>query len=201
MKNLRSVALAAAASLLLSACVYPIQFNATVKIESDGRHAAKVKGDFRDFGALQALIKNRGITSTQKINVPHDKQYQAQMLKEYSKLGFTNVKFIDPITVKAVFQEQPHEVGKNKGYGKELYRITKTPSNTYVFVAKSTSREEAQHYLGMEQDVKGVLEVVLPKNAVVLQHNATSKPGFFGGTYKWTYSANTQEPMLEFALK
>lgn len=85
----------------------------------------------------------------------------------------------------------------------DIFSVTHAKDGVITISSPKLAAKDVQELSKLGIKIDGKLEVVLPKNATVISHNATSEPQFFGlfGTYAWKIGSLDQRPEMKIKLQ
>ena len=188
------VAFVAGASLL-AGCLVPEKFTAKADIQPDGSYSASYTGTVVHGLAAMQLAKTGKLSANDEAGLKRevDKLKHSPDVQSASYLG--NGKYELAVAAK-----------REKGKALDLLNILsiKTGKDGVITISSAKMDEKGKKdlsQLGIKVD--GTLTVTVPRNAEVIEHNATGPPSFFGlvGTYSWKIGSVEQRPLMKIRLK
>ena len=185
-----------ASALLLSGCLFPEKFKAKIDVNPDASYLVKFDGT---VAAIPVLM---GMDGKKHSLNPQDEKALQKDVPSLSKMpGVKKVSYIG----NARYQIDI-----------DLMRPAKAPLNLFDVLMVRTDKDGVMtiatpkfsaadikqiSQLGLAPD--GLLEVTLPKNAEVIESNATTSPSFFGlfNKYAWKIGDLQTRPMMRLKFK
>tara|TARA_Y100000296_G_scaffold3288_1_gene4513 strand:+ start:6088 stop:6657 length:570 start_codon:yes stop_codon:yes gene_type:complete len=84
----------------------------------------------------------------------------------------------------------------------DIFSVTHGKDGIITIASPKLAAKDVQELSKLGIKIDGTLEVVLPKNATIVSHNATSEPKFFGlfGTYAWKIGSLDQRAEMKIKL-
>lgn len=84
----------------------------------------------------------------------------------------------------------------------DIFSVTQAKDGVITISSPKLAAKDVQELSKLGIKIDGTLEIILPKNATVISHNATSEPKFFGffGTYAWKIGSLDQRPEMKIKL-
>jgi hypothetical protein len=193
--NKKMFAAAVACAVVLTGCLIPESFKAKADFSADGDYTFSYDGTALNPMAA-AQEKQAG-----SIN-PHDEQGL--------KADASNMKK-NPVVQSAEYlghgRYQLKLLAKMKAGERlnmlELFFVTPSKDGVITISSPKLAAKDLQELSKLGIKIDGTLEVVLPKNASVISHNATSEPKLFGlfGSYSWKIGSLNQSPEMKIKLK
>lgn len=182
-------------ALLLSGCLVPEKFAATVAIHPDASYEYRYTGTvINAFGASE--IKTTGVLSPKSdagLKAEADKMKSIPDVRSASYLGSSRYQLA-------------MEGNKKAGEALKLLDIltvTRDKDGVITIASPEYKDKDLQNLADLGIKIDGTLDIKLPRNAEVLSQNATSTPSFFGliGGYSWKIGRADQRPMMKIKLK
>lgn len=184
-------------TLLLGGCVAPEDLNIKLAFSQSGDYNVKIEGKIIWVPYVAALRAGNKVTvETEGSMHKFARGIVAQkMAQKATYIGEGRLQ---------MSMDEDHAAGARS----ELFGVLiQSPSEGYYTVTSkpiSTKDWKAATELGMKP--KGELEIVLPKNAEVIESNADSKPmlgGVLGifNTYKWKATGPREGVVMRFKIK
>ena len=192
MNRLAKVAASLLAAVTVSGCLVPEKFNASIMVKSDGSYAYKYAGTAVHFMAAAAIKKQGSLTPKDEAGLAHEaeKATKIQGVKKLSYSGNGRYELDIDQDLKAGQQSQVLKLFNYAKGNDGVYTIT-------AAVLKSKDRDELRT---LNIKVSGKAEVILPSNAKVISHNATSTPGLLSKAYGWKIGSFDEQPSIRFTL-
>lgn len=180
---------------VLSGCLVPERFSASVDVHPDGGYGYSYKGT-AVHGLAAAAIKQGGALS------PKDEAALKGDAEKFKKMAdVRSARYTGGGRYELQIQGE-----KKAGEALKLFDfLTVTTDKDGVLTISSPELKEKDkkslEQLGIKVD--GTLEVRLPRNAEIISQNATSTPSFFGmfGAYSWKIGKMDQRPLMKVRLK
>ncbi len=182
-------------ALLISGCLVPEKFTATVSVHQDASYDYRYAGTvINAFGASE--IKKTGALSPKSdagLKAEADKMKSIPDVRSASYLGSSRYQLL-------------MEGKKKAGETLKLLDILTVTQDKDGVITISSPEYKDKNLQGLAElgiKIDGTLEIKLPRNAEVLSQNATSTPIFFGliGGYSWKIGRADQRPMMKIKLK
>jgi hypothetical protein len=184
--------LMAASIAMLSGCLVPEKFTATITINPDASYRYQYQGTAVHMLAAMQIQKNGHLTAKDEaqLKADADKATKADGVK---KLTYQGAGRYD-INV-------DHEVANGQRSPiLNIVSLAKNKDNTYTLTASELKPKDRDGLMGLGIKVDGTVEVTLPANAKVISQNATSTPGIFSKAYGWKVNGYDAKPVLTFKL-
>lgn len=179
----------------ISGCLVPEKFAAKVEVRPDASYTFQYSGTAMHALAAAQIKKAGSLTEKD----------QNGLKMEADKLSKR------PDVRQAIYKgdgryELKLESKKNAGESLRMFDIFTVSSDKDGVMTIASNEIKEKNRRELEQigiSINGTLEVILPKNAEIISHNATSTPSFFGmlGTYSWKIGRIDQRPILKVKLK
>jgi hypothetical protein len=191
----KSLVAFAAGATLLAGCLIPEKFTAKADIQPDGSYSASYAGTVVHGLAAMQIAKAGRLSANDDASLKRevDKMKRSPDVQSVSYLG--NGKYELALAAK-----------REKGKALDLLNILsiKTGKDGIITISSAKIEEKGKKdlsQLGIKVD--GTLTVSIPRNAEVIEQNATTTPSFFGlvGTYSWKIGSVEQRPMMRIRLK
>lgn len=184
-----------ASAVLLTACLIPESFKAKADFASNGDYTFSYDGSAVHAIAAAEEKKNG------KLQLKDDEGLKAEAAKMKK----------DPMVQSAEYlghgRYQLKLLAKKKAGENlrvmEIFSVTNSKDGVITISSPKLAAKDVQELLKLGIKIDGTLEVVLPKNATVISHNATSEPKLFGlfGTYSWKIGSLDQRPEMRIKLQ
>jgi hypothetical protein len=188
-------AIITASVLVLTACLVPEKFTASITFQPSGDYAFQYSGTAVNPKAA-AEIKQAGLLSNKSnkeliADAVQMKKYPAVQQADYKGNGRYQI----------TLQES-----KKMGQTLNAFDIFSVSKDKFGVITIASLHMDAHVLADLSKlglVIDGTLDVTLPKNAVVISSNATSQPSFFGllGKYSWKIGAIDQRPMMKIKLQ
>lgn len=185
----------AASAVLLTGCLIPESFKAKADFASNGDYTfaydgtavhAMAAAEEKKTGSLRA--KDEEGLKAEAAKMKNDPMVQSA---EYLGHGRYQLKLL-----------AKKKAGENLKM-MEIFSVSHAKDGVITISSPKLAAKDVQELSKLGIKIDGTLEVVLPKNATVISHNATSEPKFFGlfGTYAWKIGSLDQRPEMKIKLK
>lgn len=192
MKTLLAGALAAA-TLLLSGCLVPEKFAASVEFKDDLSYSYSYEGTTAFVPALMEMAQKKGISAQSEAKMRADAQKYKADHPDIKTLDYDgNGRFKTNI-----------EGRKPPGATTQLLDtlvIGKDKQGNQAVIAKMQAKDVAP-FKDLGMNIDGKLVVKLPSKAKILQTNGTTTKGLFGlgpTSVEWVVQKAEQRPQLFF---
>lgn len=188
-----SCALLFSACSLLSGCLVPEKFDASIRFDSDDTYVYRYAGTVANGQALMDL-KQKGTLASED--------------EEKLKAFVTQVKEEDPRVQEIEYQgnaryalkyEETLPIGK-KSRLIPLVKVLHGKGGTIVVSSPKFAEKDQALLEDIGVKVDGTLEVRLPAGAEVVEQNADRTPGWFSRTYAWKIGEAGKAPRIEFRM-
>ncbi len=183
-------------SVLVSGCLVPEKFAARADFSADGSYAFTFAGTMVHGMAAAAMADKGGKLS------PNDEQMfqkEAAILRKKPDVRDAQYKGNGRYQMSVESKRKKGEALDALG----MFKVRTDKSGvTTVSSAEVTPKQKKElEQLGIKID--GSFELILPKSAEVIAHNATSTPKLFGmvGGYTWKINSADQRPQVTFKIK
>lgn len=184
-----------AGATLLSGCLVPEKFTARADIHADGSYAVSYTGT-----AVHGLAAMQ-IAKTGKLSANDNTALEREVAKMKRNPDVQSVSYKGNGRYELA-------LAANRGKGQSLDLLSiltvKTDKDGVITISSPKIDEKSKKELSqLGIKVDGTLAVTIPKNAEVIEHNATATPSFFGlvGTYTWKIGSVDQRPVMKIRLK
>lgn len=188
-----SCVIAATACALLSGCLVPEKFDASISFNKDGTYVYRYSGTAANGNALRDMKMKGKLDAQAEEEVKAFAQELAKDNKEVKEIEYQgNARY-------RLETEETLRVGQKSSLI-PLVKVLHGKGGTIV-VASPRFREKDK---AMLQDagvkVEGTLKVTLPSGAKVVDQNADETPGWFSRTYEWKIGKIDKAPRIEFRM-
>ena len=191
-KLLATVAVSAA---LLAGCLIPESFKAKADFTANGDYTFSYDGtavhamaaaEEKKTGSLRA--KDEDGLKAEASKMKNDAMVQSA---EYLGHGRYQLKLL-----------AKKKAGENLKM-MDIFSVTHAKDGVITISSPKLAAKDVQELSKLGIKIDGTLEVILPKNATVISHNATTEPKFFGlfGTYSWKIGSLDQRPEMKIKLQ
>lgn len=182
-------------TLSLSGCLVPERFKAEIEIKPDASYSFKYQGITLHALALAQINKGRPLSDKENTH------FAAEVAKLSKRSEFTEVYYQGDGRYKLVIK-----MDKKSGEALKMFDVFSVSQDQEGIMTISTVKlktKDRQLLTDSGIKIDGELNVQLPDNAEVLEHNATSTPYFFGllGSYQWKIDSFDRQPLLRIRLK
>jgi len=184
-----------AGATLLTGCLVPEKFVSKADIHPDGSYSVSYAGTaVHGMAAMQ-------IAKTGKLSARDEAGLEQEVSKMKRDPDVQSVSYKGNGRYELVLAAK-----REKGKALNLLDIlsVKTGKDGIITISSAQMNEKSKReltQLGIKMD--GTLAVTIPKDAEVIEHNATATPSFFGlvGTYSWKIGSVDQRPLIRIRLK
>lgn len=181
--------------LLLTGCLIPEKFSASVKINADGSYSYRYEG-ITVFGpALMEMAKSNNGGRSEII----DKRLQQEAIKFGKTSDVEKSEYVGNGRLDLRIAGE-RKVGQSLSLLDAL-KVSKSNNGELAVSSVVVKPNDAVELKKLGLKLDGKLEVTLPKNAEVIYTNATSKPGWFTSTYTWKVGSIDERPEIRIRLK
>lgn len=192
MSRLVNVAASLLAAAVLAGCLVPEKFKASITVKPDGSYAYKYDGTAVHFMAAAALKKQGSLTEKDETGLARDAEKAAQ------SPGVKKLKYAGKGRYELVIDQDLKEGQQSKVL--KLFHYAKGNDGVYAITAAALKPKEREELRTLGIKVNGKAEVILPSNAKVVSHNATSTPGLLSKAYGWKIGSFDEQPSIRFTL-
>jgi hypothetical protein len=184
-----------AGATLLAGCLVPEKFTAKADFHPDGSYSLSYAGTvIHGLAAMQ-------IARTGQLNAKDNAALEHEVLKMKQNPDVQSVSYKGNGRYELALAAK-----RGKGQALDLLNIlsVRTSKDGIITIKSAELNEKGKKelaQLGIKMD--GTLAVTIPRNAEVIEHNATATPTFFGlvGTYSWKIGSVEQRPVMKIRLK
>lgn len=177
----------------LSSCWIPEKFVAGITVKKDGSYSFSYEGTLTFALALEAA--NKGNLSTKD-----EIKLQKGAFEMKEEPGFKKVEYIGNGRYEVLVKKEYDAEQKSYFLSKKLNYFTVTPRHdgTLFITAEKLSKKDIRTLRKLGANVRGKLTVSIEKGVEVIDHNADSKPKFFGlfGDYIWDINSFESKPYM-----
>jgi len=193
MHKLLALSTAAALTALLTACLVPERFSASVDVQPDGSYSYRFDGTVVNALAVMKLRK-QGVLSEK------DHRELAEQAQQLSR---------EPEVRKAVYNGNARyalEIAGQRKPGEglrllDLFTVQTDRNGVMTIAAKPLKDKEKRDFAQLGITMNGNLKVSLPGNAEVLSQNASSTPTLGLGSYSWKIGSLNVRPEIRLRFK
>ena len=193
--NKKLFASLASSIFLLTACLVPEKFAASVTVQSNGDYSFQYVGTVVNPMAA-AEIKQAGSLSQSS-----NKQLIAEAIKMKTDPAVQQADYKGNGRYQITLMESKKSGQSLNAF--DIFSVSKDKTGVITIASPQMDAKALADLSKLGLVVDGTLDVTLPKNAVVILSNATSKPSFFGmlGKYSWKIGAVDQRPVMKIKLQ
>ena len=184
-----------AAAILLSGCLVPEKFTATVDMHPDASYEYRYTGTAVHAMAAAAIKKAGSLQAKDEagLKAEADKMAKVADVRRAAYLG--NGRYDLKI-----------EGGKKAGEALRLLdflTVSRDKDGIITISSPELKEKDRQGLAELGIKIDGALAIRLPKNAEVISQNATSTPSLFGlvGAYSWKIGGTDQRPIMKIRFK
>ncbi len=184
--------------ILLTGCLIPEKFDATISIAKDGSYKFRYDGTLAYALALEAVNKN---TLAAK-----DEEGLKKLTEEFKKdKQFTKVEYLGKARYQVVVEKEgkPNEPYYFLSKDSKLISIIPQKDGTIAISAVKLDSKSIATLKAIGSKIEGTLSVTLGNGVKVISQNATTEPSFFGlmGAYKWQIKSSDVLPSMVVKIK
>lgn len=198
MQLILRASIVAAATLVLAGCLLPEKFNASVSVRPDGTYNFKYQGTGVHMLSAQEIKRNGSLSAKSDEYAKKDISRFANDpgVKKliYKGAGRYDVSIDSDLKIESDLKpgQKPRILN--------IVSLSKSKDGVFTLSTPPLKKGDRNDLVNIGVKVSGLLEVSLPPNAKVLQHNANGSPGLFSKVYSWKISGYDTEPILTFKL-
>lgn len=194
MRNVLRAACALAILSVLSGCLVPERFQAQVAIHEDGSYTYRYDGTASHLLAAMQLKKSGSLDAKDEANLKAEafKTAKAPGVKKVTYLGGGRYELATEQEIK------PGQTGRQAILN--LVNVRKEKDGSFTMASPPIKEKDLTELKSLGLKIDGSLEVKLPSNAKVLEHNADSAPGLLSKAYSWKIGSADVRPLLKFKL-
>jgi len=192
MKNAIRWAAAASACVLMTGCLAPEKFTASLNVAPDGSSEYRYEGTAVHVLAAAALQKQGSLSAKDEAGL------QAEAAKSAKAPGVKDIRYLGSGRYQLVIDEALRK-GQQATLLK-LFTMMQAKDGTYTITGPIMKPQDVAQLQSLAIKVDGKVEVTLPPNARVLTQNASSTPGVFSKAYGWKIGSPTDKPQITFTL-
>lgn len=188
MKSLKTTIVSLGLALTMTGCLVPEKFTARVEFDEKAGYSFNYKGSAFNPMVAEQIRKNGSLSASELEALKKD----AERLSK--RPGVIKYAYSGNARYEIHLNEQ-----KNPGQALsafDVFKITTQKDGSVRVFTPSISKQNLEKLKQLGTTVDGTLEVVVPKNAVVIEHNATSTPTLGFGAYSWKIGKVDQQPMM-----
>ena len=184
--------------ILLTGCLIPEKFDATISIAKDGSYKFRYDGTLAYALALEAVNKN---TLAAK-----DEEGLKKLTEEFKKdKQFTKVEYLGKARYQVVVEKEgkPNEPYYFLSKDSKLISIIPQKDGTIAISAVKLDSKSIATLKAIGSKIEGTLSVTLGNGVKVISQNATTEPSLFGlmGAYKWQIKSSDVLPSMVVKIK
>lgn len=183
---------AVSVAALLSGCLVPEKFDASIHVKPDGGYTFQYRGTAVN-GPAAAFMKERGsLPAADEAKLRRDAE-QARSMPGVKSMSYKG---------KGRYEMQLHQELKpgEQINTLKIFTVSRNKEGVYSVAGMAVNEADRKQLQQIGIKIDGKAEVFLPANAKVIDHNANGTPGFFSKSYKWAIGANGQQPYIRFTL-
>lgn len=184
----------AVSAVLLTGCLIPESFKAKADFASNGDYTFSYDGTAVHAMAAAEEKKTGSLRAQDEEGLKSEatKMKKDPMVQSAEYLGHGRYQ------LKLLAKKKAGENLKMM----DIFSVTHAKDGVITISSPKLSAKDVQELTKLGIKIDGTLEVVLPKNATIISHNATSEPKFFGlfGTYAWKIGSLEQRPEMKIKL-
>ncbi|QJQ03090.1 hypothetical protein C798_23525 [Herbaspirillum rubrisubalbicans Os34] len=184
----------AVSAVLLTGCLIPESFKAKADFASNGDYTFSYDGTAVHAMAAAEEKKTGSLRAQDEEGLKSEatKMKKDPMVQSAEYLGHGRYQ------LKLLAKKKAGENLKMM----DIFSVTHAKDGVITISSPKLSAKDVQELTKLGIKIDGTLEVVLPKNATIISHNATSEPKFFGlfGTCAWKIGSLEQRPEMKIKL-
>jgi hypothetical protein len=180
------------ATSVLTGCLVPEKFTASVTMKPDGSYNYKYDGTAKNILAVQAIKEKGPLSSKDEAKLKSDAEKGAKS-KGIQKLNYLGEGRYELIVDQELALGQQAET-------MPLITVRKAKGDVITIAPMELKPKDREALNQMGIKMEGAVEVRLPSNAQVITHNASGTPGFFNKAYSWKVGSLDQVPNITFKL-
>jgi hypothetical protein len=194
--NCRLIAACLTLPVLVSGCLVPEKFVARADFQADGSYAFTFDGTMVHGMAAMQMAKGGG-----KLGTQDEQLFQKEEGVLRKKPDVRDVQYKGNGRYQMALESKRKKGEPLNAFDMFKVRTDKDGVTTVSSAELSAKQKKELDQLGIKID--GTFELMLPKSADVISHNATSAPKLFGmvGGYAWKINSAYQRPQVKFRLK
>lgn len=184
--------------ILLTGCLIPEKFDATISIAKDGSYKFRYDGTLAYALALEAVNKNALAAK--------DEEGLKKLTEEFTKdKQFTKVEYLGKARYQVVVEKEgkPNEPYYFLSKDSKLISIIPQKDGTIAISAVKLDAKSIATLKAIGSKIEGTLSVTLGNGVKVISQNATTEPSLFGlmGAYKWQIKSPDVLPSMVVKIK
>ena len=187
-----ALALGVATAALLSGCLVPENFTASVDVKTDGSATYQYDGTAKNF-LVAMQIKEVG-----PLSAKDEAELRTDAQKTAKKPGVRKFEYLGAGRYQVLTSEELQP--GHKAPVLDMVRLTKSKEGVFMLSSPPIKEKDQQELKQLNIQVDGTIEVKLPSNAKVAAHNASSTPGFFSKAYVWKIGGADVKPSITYTL-
>lgn len=180
------------ATLILTACLVPEKFDASVSFKPDGSYTYKYDGTAVHFLAAMAIKEKGRLPEKDEAGLKSEAEKAAKQpgIKKMTYLG--DGRFDVRIEQDLKFGQQTNTL--------KTFSITRDKEGIFTVASPAINDKGRDQLKSVGIKVNGKAQVFLPSNAKVISHNASGTPGLFSKSYSWNVGGVADKPAIMFTL-
>jgi hypothetical protein len=192
MKTIRAFSLLLA-SILLTGCLFPEKFSASITVKPDASYTYKYDGTAVNVLAL-AMIREKGSLPAKdeaSLRAEAEKASKSPSVKKLNYNGNGRYELVIDELVAA--GKQPSQMS--------FVSFTKGKDSIYSIAQSAMKPKDSAELKTLGLKPNGKLDIVIPAEFEVLSHNAKSAPGIFAKSYSWEINNLDSSVSIKFKAK
>ena len=188
----KSLATALICVTAMVGCLVPERFAAKIDVHSDASYTFEYSGSAVHALAAAKILKNGAVSPKEESMF----QKEAEKLAKYAHFKSVEYKGMGRFQL---------EIEAKKDAGQPLkildtFTVSTSTDGVMEISTKEITEKGKRELNQLGITINGKFAVRLPKNVVIISHNATSTPSFFGltNTYSWKIDTIEQRPLINF---
>ncbi len=192
MNNKRILLATLAATSILTGCLVPEKFTASVTMKPDGSYNYKYDGTAKNVLVMQAIKEKKPLSSKDEAYLKAEVEHKAKG-KGVKKLNYLGEGRYE-LTV-----DQELALGQQAEL-MPVIAVSKAKDDVITIASMELKPKDREAYKQIGIQMDGTVEVRLPSNAQIITHNASGTPWFFNKAYSWKIGSLDQAPKITFKL-
>jgi len=179
-------------TLGLSACLVPEKFETAVRFRPDGSYTYQYDGTAVHYLAAAALKETGRLDPKDEDGLRMDAEKGAKapgvQKMRYTGQGRYEIRIEEEVKAGKPVKSLP------------IFQLTRDKQGAFLLTVPPLKEKDRQDLRSYGIRIDGKVEVYLPANAKVLEHNASSTPGLLSKSYGWKIGAVDDRPTIRFTL-
>ncbi len=198
-QSVRTFYLASAVSLaaLLTGCLVPEKFTASATFAPDGSYRYQFAGTVVNALAVVEIQKNGKLSDKAKAD------FAKALDKDRQRPGIQKLEPINDTRYTLQYDGDRKLTDSNNNSPFFVFRVSSkdwTTSRTLTVTGPQIKPKDKKELDALNIKPNGTVSLILPANAKVIKHNASSTPGLLSKAYSWNITSLSDQPSIEFQL-